>query len=775
MGKQEIRYYEFGQFRIDLRKRLLLRRGEPVRLTLKVFQLLVALVERSGEVLDKADLMERVWPDTVVEEANLKNGISTLRKALGEERGVENYIQTLPKRGYRFTAPVIALPDQDEVYLVEKQTTAEIVVDEIEVECQTITGKGLLPVETPPQNVLVADSKRLSPEPAGEPLLLIPAQSASDRQPHTRSFMGRLSRNQKAAALVVLLMAALAVAIGLNRWSSAGQTTAAYAFDKMKMVRLNNPGHTVVCSSPDGKYLAYLARKEETQSLWIKQSATESTIQLVPQVRGYFTASFTPDGNYVYYACPDEASPEGALYKVPALGGTPQKLAENVFAVAQFSPEGRRMVFARTDKDSDRLALIMANVDGTDQQVVAPANSRYRLVAYLWSPDETHLTLLVKNDTVEGKNTWQLLEISAAGGSERALIAPRQQAILGMSWFPDGRSLVMTAIDEATGLRQLWQVLYPSGLVRRITNDSSDYTYAIVTANGEAILASMVTVVNNISVADAGDPAQARKIMSAGGGYDDIQWLADNRLLYSASESGDLGKRDLWISSSDGRQRQRLTAEAGFNRYPSMSPDGRYLVFYSNRGGSRQVWRAEADGRNPTQLTDRVEGCSFTRISPDGRWIFYTTPTSSGASLWKLPIAGGESVLVTDRLIGSYALSPDGTQLAYDIYNEQKQRTAVAVRPIDASAPLALYDFPDLPIEEIVQWTPSGLLCLGPLSTEIVLWPLDGSRPRPLTRFNTGERIFSCALSADGKRLAMIRGVSIGDTALITNFKDQRR
>jgi DNA-binding winged helix-turn-helix (wHTH) protein len=129
MGNHQNRFYEFGEFRLDAHKRVLLKKGELVHLTHRVFEVLLVLIQNRERVLDKDELMKRVWEDTIVEEANLKNSISTLRKALGDERGASHYIQTLPKRGYKFIAPVIVLPDEDQTYLVEKHTTTEIVID----------------------------------------------------------------------------------------------------------------------------------------------------------------------------------------------------------------------------------------------------------------------------------------------------------------------------------------------------------------------------------------------------------------------------------------------------------------------------------------------------------------------------------------------------------------------------------------------------------------------------------------------------------------------
>ncbi len=105
--------YQFGEFRLEVGKRLLLRRGEPVPLTPRVFETLVHLVRHHGKVVAKDDLMRAVWPDTVVEENNLSQSISALRKILGESRGENRYIATVPGRGYHFIPNVEAFTSLD--------------------------------------------------------------------------------------------------------------------------------------------------------------------------------------------------------------------------------------------------------------------------------------------------------------------------------------------------------------------------------------------------------------------------------------------------------------------------------------------------------------------------------------------------------------------------------------------------------------------------------------------------------------------------------------
>src|SRR5437868_9276664 len=114
MGLETKLVYEFGRFRLDPAERSLLNDGKPVSLTPKAFELLVVLLESSGQLLSKDELMKKLWPDSFVEEANLTVNISALRKALGDAHDGQHFIETVPKHGYRFTANVSEFQKEDQ-------------------------------------------------------------------------------------------------------------------------------------------------------------------------------------------------------------------------------------------------------------------------------------------------------------------------------------------------------------------------------------------------------------------------------------------------------------------------------------------------------------------------------------------------------------------------------------------------------------------------------------------------------------------------------------
>src|SRR5688572_15342828 len=133
---QAKRFYVFGLFRIDVTERILLHEQGSVPLTPKAFDLLLFLVENSGHVLDKDELMKEVWPDSFVEENNLAQNISTLRKVLGTEGA--KFIETVPKRGYRFSAKVTEREGETPDLVVRERTRSRIVINEVDDEVTTL-------------------------------------------------------------------------------------------------------------------------------------------------------------------------------------------------------------------------------------------------------------------------------------------------------------------------------------------------------------------------------------------------------------------------------------------------------------------------------------------------------------------------------------------------------------------------------------------------------------------------------------------------------------
>jgi DNA-binding winged helix-turn-helix (wHTH) protein/tetratricopeptide (TPR) repeat protein len=132
MSRQIRRVYEFGPFRLDPEKPCLWRDGEPVSLTPKAVETLLVLVQQNGNLVEREQLMNAIWPDTFVEDTNLNFNVSMLRKALGTDDSGEQYIKTVPRHGYRFNAEVREVTEQVPALVIEKHTRARVVIEERE-------------------------------------------------------------------------------------------------------------------------------------------------------------------------------------------------------------------------------------------------------------------------------------------------------------------------------------------------------------------------------------------------------------------------------------------------------------------------------------------------------------------------------------------------------------------------------------------------------------------------------------------------------------------
>ena len=151
MMSKEHEHFEFGPFRLDAAERMLLRNGQPVLLAPKVFDTLVVLLRHRGHLLEKNQLMKEVWPDTFVEEVNLAVNISTLRKTLGESEGGRPFIETVPKRGYRFVAALSEVQDGGDELIIQNRIRARILSSEQDAR---LTSEGTDPAHSRPNKEL---------------------------------------------------------------------------------------------------------------------------------------------------------------------------------------------------------------------------------------------------------------------------------------------------------------------------------------------------------------------------------------------------------------------------------------------------------------------------------------------------------------------------------------------------------------------------------------------------------------------------------------------
>lgn len=593
-----------------------------------------------------------------------------------------------------------------------------------------------------------------------------------------------------ALAGVVLVAALVGGSVGLYRLLNRNVAKPAAPFQAMKITRLTNDGTARIAAiSPDAKYVAYVLRSAGLETLRVRQVATSSDLQVVSPGNVVFIGlTFTPDADYLYYTTLPARGPSvallesnvtGTLYQVPVLGGASRKLATGVDSPVTFSPDGRKFAFVRADPDESETAIIVANVDGSGEQRLATRRPPDVYVTGgragsgpAWSPDGQ---LIVSG--VGRFARQQVVAVSAVDGSEKPLGPDSWQVVGHLSWLPDGSGLVMTASDQRL-LPQLWQLSYPKGEARRITNDLNPYFDVSLDANAVTLVTVQADArTQHLWVLTPGeDSGAAKKIVSStGGGIEPSSWTPDGRIVYAAPV---YDRWNLWVANQDGTEQKQLTGFTNpINVRPTVSPDGRYIVFVSDRAGPRNIWRVDSDGSNPVRLTTGIID-TWPSCSPDGRWVVYASNISGKPSLLKVPIDGGDTVQLTtnnSELIAP-SISPDGKLIAYSDRGKQSSSPArIVIISFDGRDPIKTFDLPAAArLDTPVRWAPDGrALAFVQTRNEVSnVWsqPLEGGAPKPITDFKT-ELIFTFDWSRDGKQMALWRGRVTRNVVLISNFR----
>jgi TolB protein len=217
-----------------------------------------------------------------------------------------------------------------------------------------------------------------------------------------------------------------------------------------------------------------------------------------------------------------------------------------------------------------------------------------------------------------------------------------------------------------------------------------------------------------------------------------------------------------------------LTNDAFIDQQASVSPDGRYVVFQSNRSGNRNIWRIDADGNNPKQLTDGSYVDESPVCSPDGRFVIFMSMRSGTSAIWKVGIEGGAPVQLTNRSSQFPLLSPDGKLISYFYLDEQaNNQPRLAMIPYEGGEPVKTIDLPRTVQPVAFAWMPDGraIAYLDSGSGILNVWgqPIDGSPPKQLTDFKS-DFVNSFAVSREGK-IAAYRFSATRDIVLIKGFR----
>jgi Tol biopolymer transport system component len=509
----------------------------------------------------------------------------------------------------------------------------------------------------------------------------------------------------------------------------------------VQVSRLTSTGDAVrPALAPDGQYFAFIRRRNGEDSLHVRQVATPTTAEIVkaePEVT-LWGATVSPDSGFVDYVRRVGGQPF-ELWRVPFLGGTSRRLVERIHSPINWSRDGRRFAFVRADTARGTTAVVIADADGSNERVLAerqrPAQFFSLMIntrpsfAPMWSPDGRVLAVVGAGAGADPEGT-DVAFIDVDTAALQTVVVSASE-VRGLAWF-DRASLLLNAAVQGSAL-QLHQLSYPSGELRPLTRDVTDYDGISLAAGGQALIYSRRERRTELSILDAaGRSVSSGPDITATTSQTDaitVNWIGD-RILYrnwSWVPSGSpqqllqqaldtTGSADgstlvftkgseLWKADRDGGHQTLLVSGEAY--HPVVTPDGRSVIFLSSRTGQQAPWIVSIDGGSPRQLLDVFVGSPGGDISPDGRLILFPTRdnTSGQATALVCELVDCRGQRSVPAFAGTrLRWTPDGRRIAYIEPAGRRNIWTIAVGGGQSSQ---LTQFDDRVIVDF-DWSPDG-------------------------------------------------------------------
>jgi DNA-binding winged helix-turn-helix (wHTH) protein/Tol biopolymer transport system component len=620
----EHRVCRFGLYEADLDAGILKRHGIPVRLQEQPFRILGFLLLRPGEVVSREELRNRLWPEgTFVEfDGSLNTALMKLRAVLNDDPENPRFIETVPKKGYRFIAPV-----------------------------QVVQSSGESPGNDISENVASQRVAVLDPGIAEQEARVIPSLERTPKRLHT------------SLAGLALFLAGIAVAVAsIWRYWPVPEPRVEKVTQLTHIGRLASDSRVVT----DGAQL-YFASREGGRWVLMTTSIHGGSVERVAspfENTAIFDAS--PDRTQLLIGPFTYPGGEIPVWIWPAHGGVPHRLGDVVAREAVWSPSGNSIALSQ----GDRLLTVLRDGSAMRELQKFPASPR----SLVWSGDGAKIRFTVANLDRASDEMWEIR--SDGTGLQRVLLnAPAGRHDTTGAWSSDERYFLFTGGSDSRlsqvmdPISNVWAFRERTGLLSRVKRQPTEITHGPVSFRnlsdtGDSNRLFALGTHPEYQLIRINPSTSAYDIVLPDAGATDVDVTPDGEwLVYSLRENG-----ALWKSRRNGKERVELTASPPGALAPQWSPDGKevlFTAFFLER--KPQLYVVPSGGGTPRAIlpigtTGSAQSGDW---SPDGKQILFDYFEHSESDLRILDRASGKIDKLPDsQQLSQARWSPDGARIA---------------------------------------------------------------------------------------------------------------
>ncbi|HVA00539.1 MAG TPA: winged helix-turn-helix domain-containing protein [Terriglobia bacterium] len=614
------RRVRFNTFEFDLLTRELDRNGQRIKLRGHPIDVLAILLERPGELVTREELRKRLWPgNTFVDfEQILNNSIRMLREALGDKADAPRIIETLPRLGYRFIAPVTKGSNQ-----------------------RSTSGKSSGDTAGPQRNETF-DSLPTAPAPA--------ATSVPNRL---------LWIAATVTGLVILISIASVVFLRARRAAAPqqGESLSASAFQIQPVT--NAPGSAIFpVFSPDEREVAFLwdGPERKRYDIYVLLLGSDAPLRLTQNKDGNLGApAWSPDGREIAFGrC---GGKNDGVYVVPALGGAERELTHAGCPEAAPGPlawlsSGQEMLMIDHCPEAGTFDLVIFSLVSGEKRCLthsSPKNAFDVVFQFSLSPDGRTVAFVA---AAAAPCFGDIYTIPLQGGIPHSLtvggrcFGDLSGASADLMWTPDSKSIVF--VSRRSTLPSLWRVSADGGPAERETSYPAIGSFS---RDGRRLVYSERTVAEGPTIwradlaSEGGSVLKNRELIRTQ--FPEMAAQASPDGARIAWRSDRTGYGQIWTSDANGESSLQLTHLGWYSGVPRWSPDGKWISFNQVTGNERQIFMVNSEGRGLRQITDGPYANAESSWSRDGRSIYFTSMRTGSWQVWKHTLEGGVELQLT--------------------------------------------------------------------------------------------------------------------------------